>query len=683
SNLLMNPGFEAPSGPGVTVFGDAFANANAYTNIYGTAPTTAASVMTIPHDTRIVFGSPEWGAFAQWNLRFQWQTGLLCYFYLHYVDGNNNIGVQIDGSTLLFFHTVGGVSHTLASVGAALASGSWYWLLSGHYPSAPGTPADVATGIYHDSAGGLGASIANTGPVATYDGVTAVMGQMGLQANTVSMAVGGAFASVNQVLLFGPGGWQFAGFDSGATGEASGGWEQSTSNTYPGGATTSYGAARIDAPPAGALSAYWDAQYAFAALAGNLTAIPATTGQTLTATGWVRSTGLGASAQLSIKLFEYDVNGAFQRATAGTLLSGNQPAWTQLSVTATLGASTAYVSVRVSAADATSGSANGTIWLDNAQCWNVTTTGQTTMPYCELRFPQSPSQLLVTGLQGDLPAPAYLAWGTLLASWGLGSTLGYALGRRGRADGTAAAARLAGTSHGYYGTAVSPQATAILDASSYGGFYASATLTSGWNPRAFSCAPADALGNYHVLSRFWTAESGGNLGNVETRAVTQQRSQPWYGQTNQTDQLGAYYGPFVAPVSASSTWTVADSGPVSSPALPTGALSDLTANYLTPRSQWVDNTGGGATARVNWQLLLPTDGSLVMGMLNNPANAPFGVTNQWLWVYQDGLLVNRAAIGDSAAVTYSLEGSALPSPAQAGGGPGTSSTGVINVNSGA
>ncbi|MGH2502745.1 MAG: hypothetical protein ACRDID_09555, partial [Ktedonobacterales bacterium] len=42
-----------------------------------------------------------------------------------------------------------------------------------------------------------------------------------------------------------------------------------------------------------------------------------------------------------------------------------------------------------------------------------------------------------------------------------------------------------------------------------------------------------------------------------------------------------------------------------------------------------------------------------------------------------------AAIGDSAAVTYSLEGSALPSPAQAGGGPGTSSTGVINVNSGA
>jgi hypothetical protein len=291
--------------------------------------------------------------------------------------------------------------------------------------------------------------------------------------------------------------------------------------------------------------------------------------------------------------------------------------------------------------------------------------------------------LLLTGLVGDLPAPAYLAWATFLTSWGLGATLGYALGRRGRADGTAASARLAGVSHGFYGAGASPQATALLDASSYGGYYAQALLNPSWNPRAFSFAPADALGSYHVLSRFWTAESGGNLGNVQTRAAAQQRAQPWYGQATSTDQLGAYYGPYVAPISASSTWTIADSGPVSSPALPTGALTDLTANYLTPRSQWVDNTAGGATARVNWQLLLPIDGSLVMGLVNNPSNAPFAVTNQWLWVYQDGLLTNRAAVGDAAATTYSLEGSALPNPAHAGGGPGTSSTGVINVNSGA
>ena len=38
------------------------------------------------------------------------------------------------------------------------------------------------------------------------------------------------------------------------------------------------------------------------------------------------------------------------------------------------------------------------------------------MPYCELRFPASPAQLVVSGLLGDLPAPAHLAWGTYLAS---------------------------------------------------------------------------------------------------------------------------------------------------------------------------------------------------------------------------------------------------------------------------
>jgi hypothetical protein len=97
----------------------------------------------------------------------------------------------------------------------------------------------------------------------------------------------------------------------------------------------------------------------------------------------------------------------------------------------------------------------------------------------------------------------------------------------------------------------------------------------------------------------------------------------------------------------------------------------------------VDNTGGGAAARCNAQLLLPIDGSLVMGLLNNPSNAPFSVSNQWLWVYHDGLLLNRSAVGDAAASTYSLESAPLPHPQAAGGGPGTSSSGVINVNSGA
>jgi hypothetical protein len=40
-------------------------------------------------------------------------------------------------------------------------------------------------------------------------------------------------------------------------------------------------------------------------------------------------------------------------------------------------------------------------------------------------------------------------------------------------------------------------------------------------------------------------------------------------------------------------------------------------------------------------------------------------------------------MGDGPAWTYSLEAAALPDPAGGAGGPGTQSTGFINVNSGA
>ena len=72
-----------------------------------------------------------------------------------------------------------------------------------------------------------------------------------------------------------------------------------------------------------------------------------------------------------------------------------------------------------------------------------------------------------------------------------------------------------------------------------------------------------------------------------------------------------------------------------------------------------------------------------MGVVNNPSNGTVTLTNQWLWVYHDGLLVNRAAVGDAAATTYSIERAPTANPARGAGGPGTSSTGAINVNTGA
>lgn len=76
-------------------------------------------------------------------------------------------------------------------------------------------------------------------------------------------------------------------------------------------------------------------------------------------------------------------------------------------------------------------SAGETVWFDNVQVWDVPATGQASMPYCELRFPQSPCTLIISGLQGDLPAPVHLALGTQVSAWGPGSTPVYAAGRRG------------------------------------------------------------------------------------------------------------------------------------------------------------------------------------------------------------------------------------------------------------
>src|SRR6185437_11545961 len=104
-------------------------------------------------------------------------------------------------------------------------------------------------------------------------------------------------------------------------------------------------------------------------------AIPCAASQTLAGSLYVKSNGLAASASLSLVLREYDASGSFLRSSTLASLSGNQSSWTQLVGTATTGASMsppcAYVDLALRALDATSASANGTLWLDNAQCWNT------------------------------------------------------------------------------------------------------------------------------------------------------------------------------------------------------------------------------------------------------------------------------------------------------------------------
>ena len=72
--------------------------------------------------------------------------------------------------------------------------------------------------------------------------------------------------------------------------------------------------------------------------------------------------------------------------------------------------------VAVQFTDSSGASAWGTVWSTICRSIPPRFTG---MPYCELNFTQSPAQLLVTGLQGDVTAmPATLSLGTYTAGAG-------------------------------------------------------------------------------------------------------------------------------------------------------------------------------------------------------------------------------------------------------------------------
>lgn len=638
------------------------------------APTSAANTMNVPVGATASFGSSAWGAINTWWVRFRYRAGMTAFFHAHAPDASDNLGVEIGANTLYLQHTVAGVQHILGSASFMTFNEVWYWIQFTQFPSLPGTQCDVQATLFRDSNGALGAQVAALGPVATFDGVTALTGKAQFTTSGQSLGLGGAYTGVHTLSLFGPGGWGGVGNNGSPTGVTSLAWEQNGANTYPGGAVTSFGAARMDLPPAGTVGAFWET-YSGGAPAGTQ-AIPTAAGQVMGASVSVRSTGLSGTASLTAQLREWDASGNPLRATTLQTLTGNQASWTKLSGAVTMGASTAFCSLILLMSDATSGgSANGVVWWDNAQCWNETTTGQTTMPYCELGFAQSPAQLLVTGLLGDLPAPALVSIGTWISSLATGYGAVVALGRRAQAS---ANARMVAAGSGFYGTALSPTATAVLDATSYGGYYPTVTANPSWNPRAFSFPAADLLGVFHLVNRFYTAETSNLSTDVQTRIVTQQKTGAWLGALDSSDQLGAYYGLFTSPIQNGGVWSVVDSGQVTIPALPVGAATDLTQLYLTPRPQWGDSNPGGSVCRANWQCLLPTDAETVILQLINANNAPFGVSNSWLWVYVDGLATQQ---GGASSATYSLEATPAPNPGHAGGGPGTSATGVLSVNS--
>jgi hypothetical protein len=692
-NLVMNPGFEAPSGPGVVVFNDSFASASAYTTLTVPAPTLAANQLTLQTGAVVGFGSPAWAAIQIWQVRVQYATGETLHLMLHYTDANNHLLCRFQSGSGGFqmAQRVAGAYTALAQADVTLTNGAWYWLRITQFPGVAGNPPLVAATLYGDSAGAVGAQIASVGPCATYDAVTALAGSAALRCVAGPAVIGGAYTGVNQVSLFGPGSWSSSDYlPTSAYSPNNYAWEQNAANTYPGGPVTSCGAARVDLAPAGLVNAAWYASPGLDPASVKLWGQPVATpgaGDALACALWVKASGVSASCALTLLVNEYDSGGSFLRQSGPASHSGATAGWIQLSASVTTGVNTAYAVVGLGVADtsAAGASANGTVWVDNVQVWDVTATGVAAgaMPYCELRFPQAPAQLLVSGLLGDLPAPCMAALGTYLTSWPLRSGLTWALARRATAS---AAARLVGTSVGLQSSntgLLAPSISSTLDSASYGGYYLTTTLSNGFNPGAFSFAPAGALGVYHLFGRFWSAQTAANLPNVQVRDVTQQRTLAWFGASDLSDQTGQYNGPWTAPIAASSTWTLADAGQANVPALPAGALTGLTRGYLTPRAQWRDLSATSAASRANWQALLLVDGSLLLGAANNPANGPFGVTSSWLWLYLDGLPVNRGGPSDDPAATLSIETATLSNPARGAGGPGAQSSGSIGVNSGA
>lgn len=687
-NLVPNAGFEQPSKANVTVFNDAYAtnaSLNLYTVVAGATPAFAAGFITLATGATVTFGSPGWGSFAEWRVRFTWATGLTATFYLHYTDANNYLAAQVTSTTLTLIQRIAGVNNTLNSQSfAALTNAVGYFLQITQFPSAPGEVTQVQAILSLSSSGLPGPITATAGPINSTDATTALSGKMGFTASGASLQVGG----VNWVTLFGPGGWQFATTATTVTG--SGAWDGMGNagptafggTTYTFGPVKSWGALRVDAPPAGTWDSTWNLYSGGAPTwaAGGTWAIalPSASPQTMAGSVQVNSSGLSVNATLQMTVREYDVSGTFLRSGVIASTNRSEGVWTQLSGTYVTGNFCVYVDIGLRAADtsAPGASANAVVKWDNAQLWNQTQlSGQSSMPWCDLRAVVSPASLVVSGLVGDMPAPAQLSLGTFVTSWPQSGTMVLYAGRKLK---TSPYALFQNASIGYYGQGSS----ASLDATTFGGYNASSTVgTGGWNPRFTSPTASDAAGTYHLLARVYTQQTAPNLVNMTVRVATAQQTSLWFSQPSGSDVVGQWTGPYSNPFTARTTWLLADAGQCVLPPFPQGALTDPTALGLTPRTQWADGSASGATGFTNWQVLLPIDGTLLMATANNPSNSAGAVTNKWLWLYSDGLLLNRAGSGDTAAWTTSVEPNPLPNPGFGAGGVGTGSSGSININS--
>jgi hypothetical protein len=630
-------------------------SAAALWNAANTAPSTTSNTMLIPNGGREKFGTATWFGYNQWRTRFRFATGLTATFYAQYVDANNWYSIAITATAITISQDIAGTTTPLGTQAIRLINGIQYWLTVSYLPATNQASPIIIT-INNDVAGVIGSTVIGTTSSFVFPNGTVIAAPTALQiaASGATLGLGGNFNNVHFVSLFGPGAWTPT--DTLTDSTYSTGvyaWEQTTSNTYAGGPVTSFGAGKMEIPASGKYNMAWIGG------TGNGTVFlcPVNANDVIGVLVALKATGIVSGTQ-KVWINEYNSSGTFlsQTAVSGMSRTGNTSGYTTMSGTYTVGGSTAFVAPVLNAFNTSAGAdAGGAIWWDNAQIYDQTWTGLSSMPYCELRFPQSPAQLVVSGIAGDVPAPTTIALGTYYASLGAPLSVNFALGRRSFAN--------AGTQL-YY---VSGN-TNTLDTTAFGGRYNLSTSTtfSSSTVVPLTVTAAAMQGVYHGMARVFTTES--TLTNITGQVLNSVFLNATAAQT-----FAQVTTPGVPIFSAASTWTVGDFGQVNLPfesRLGFSGTRDLTKIFVDAIVSLTDT--GSTTFRTNWGALLPVDGGIVMGSLTNPTLMG-ALTTVWPWLYIDGTNAPYANL------TRSIETTSIANYTQGLGGIGTTSGNYISV----
>ncbi len=620
-----------------------------------------ANTMQINAGTTVQFGSPIWSHIANYQARLLYATGVSASFILHYQDANDQVYAIINGTGLVLYQLVGGVTHTLLSLACALTNGVNYWFTATLYPSVGNYPPTYQCSVYNDTGGVRGTTAIATGQAVLNSAMAGISGAMRISAIAGNLVLAGnGYSHVHMVSLFGPGGWRCLNVGSTTTAFPSGAWD--SVNTYAGGPVGSARSARMDLPPAGTIYADWG--HYFGGDGSNF-AVNEVSGQTYHASVWVKSSGLSNTAQVILVASEFTAGGGAILATTSSL-TGNVGTWTQLSVTWVANGAGTLVGISCRVNEPTAGaSAGATIWFDNVQCWPDALGA--TMPYCELRHNASPALLMVSGLQGDVPAPALVAVGTQPPSGNLatGASVSLFAGRRSQSTwlpslvGPSFASAPDGSTSFY-----------VLDPLAYAGYHTAYRGASYYAALSLSGTIANQAGVFHQMLRSRTQET--MPGNALLQVDCYELLSAWLGLASYQDRLSVYQTPQVNPWSSVNIWGMVDGGQVAVPLAPLSPSTDPTQIYATTLAQSTNSVVG---MDVDWVGMVPTDTEVVAAQLVNSSST--AALNGWLWLYFDGQA--RDVTGMSSA-TWSLEPYAAPNVAHAGGAPGTAAGPAPGLN---